>query len=276
MQGALCRRSAGGGGRSLPVGVVAMRSLAAPEAAASYRAVKSRVQSWWRGAGWDEFVRLLGGVAFGGGVLFFVALAVSAPKGAYVTLELQLMHAMRHGAAPAGPAWLASAVRDLTALGSAAVLLLLTGLILGFLCLRRKYRVVALLAGATVGGQILNTVLKNAFERVRPEAALRLVEVTSTSFPSGHAMAASIFYLTVGLVLARMAPRRREKIYFVATALLLTGVVGCSRVYLGVHYPTDVLAGWAAGGSWALLCCYVADRLARRGALRAEMTEHAE
>lgn len=229
--------------------------------------VKSRVQTWWRTAGWNEGARLLGGVAFAGAVLLFVALARHAPKGSYQALELQLMQALRHEGHPLGPFWAAGAVRDLTALGSAVVVILLLLLILGYLCLRRRYRLALLLAVAAAGGEILNTTLKNAFERARPDAALHLVEVASTSFPSGHAMAGSIFYLTVGLVLARAAERKREQIYFVAMALLLTGLTGFSRVYLGVHYPTDVLAGWAAGTAWALLCCFFADRLARRGAL---------
>ncbi len=212
----------------------------------------------------------MGGVTFLGAVLLFVALSLHAPKGTYQALELQLMQSLRQDGHPIGPYWAASAVRDLTALGSAVVLMMLAVLILGYLCLRRFYRLALLLAVATTGGQILNATLKNTFERARPEAALRLVEVASTSFPSGHAMGASIFFLTVGLVLARMAKRKREQVYFVATALLLAGLTGLSRVYLGVHYPTDVIAGWAAGTAWALLCCFVADRLALRGKLRAE------
>lgn len=215
-------------------------------------------------------MRLLGGVAFLGAVLLFVSLARHAPKGTYQALEIHFMESMRRDGQPLGPFWALSAVRDLTALGSAVFVILMILLILGYLCLRRRYRLALLLALSTAGGEILNTSLKNTFERARPDVALRLVEVSSTSFPSGHAMAASIFYLTVGLVLARAAERRREKTYFLATALLLTFLTGFSRVYLGVHYPTDVLAGWAAGTAWALLCCYFADRLARRGALRAE------
>ncbi len=134
--------------------------------------------------------------------------------------------------------------------------------------MRRFYRIAALLTVACAGGGVLNELLKNAFHRARPEAALRLVAVESLSFPSGHAMASSIFYLTIGLLLSRLAQHRREKAYIIGTAILLTVVTGLSRVYLGVHYPTDVLAGWAAGIAWALLCFLVADALARRGKLR--------
>ena len=88
-------------------------------------------------------------------------------------------------------------------------------------------------------------------------------------------MASSIFYLTLGALLARTARRRREKIYFVCSGILLTSLIGFSRVYLGVHYPTDVLAGWSAGTAWALLCWFVADWLGRRGKLREETGEPA-
>jgi undecaprenyl-diphosphatase len=86
-------------------------------------------------------------------------------------------------------------------------------------------------------------------------------------------MASSIFYLTMGVLLARTAQRRREKAYFVGSALLITFLIGFSRVYLGVHYPTDVLAGWSAGTAWAMVCWFVADWLGRRGKLRKETGE---
>lgn len=235
--------------------------------------VITRVQTWWRQAGWDEFVRVLGGVVFMGAVLLFVTLAVSAPKGTFLEAELHLMRAFRDEGRPLGPHWALEAVRDLTALGSATVLILLILLILGDLCLRRHYRIALLIALTTGGGEILNAILKDAFDRARPEESLRLVEVSTSSFPSGHSMAGSIFYLTIGAVLARVTTRRREKSYFMLTAILLTGLTGFSRVYLGVHYPTDVLAGWSAGTAWALLCWYIADALARRGKMRAETGE---
>jgi undecaprenyl-diphosphatase len=186
------------------------------------------------------------------------------------------MQAMRNDGQPLGPVGTAAVVRDLTALGSAVVLILLTLLILGYLLIIAHYRVACLIAIATAGGQALNLTLKNAFARARPDTALHLVEVTSTSFPSGHAMASSIFYLTIGALLARTARRRREKTYLIAAALLVTFLIAFSRVYLGVHYPTDVLAGWSAGTAWALLCWFVADWLGRRGKLRAETGEPAQ
>lgn len=236
-----------------------------------FEPVRSRVHSWWEETGWDRFVRVLAGVGFLGGILLFLLLALNAPKGTYLEIELQLMRALRHEGVGIGPHWFADAMRDLTALGSAIVLILLTLMILGYLAMRRHYRIAVLIAASIGGGEIINAILKETFDRARPDATLHLVEVKTSSFPSGHAMAASIFYLTVGALLARTAERRREKSYLIATALLLTVLTAFSRVYLGVHYPTDVLAGCAAGTSWALLCWFVADWLARRGSLREEV-----
>jgi undecaprenyl-diphosphatase len=189
--------------------------------------------------------------------------------------ETKIMEAMRENGAPFGPAWLADAMRDMTALGSAAVLMLLSLMIVGYLWLSQRRRMAIFVIAAVAGGQLLNFALKNAFHRARPASTLHLVNVASSSFPSGHAMAASIFYLTMGALLTRTAKRRREKAYLLAAALLCTTLVGFSRVYLGVHYPSDVLAGCAAGTAWAVLCWWVADKLARRGSLRAETREPA-
>ena len=232
-------------------------------------------REWWGRPGWERFVHVVAAGSFVLAVGLFLELADDAPEGDYLPVETKIMEAMRRGGEPWGPAGTAAVVRDITALGSAVVLILLTLLILGFLLMSGRMRVAALIAVATAGGQALNLTLKNAFERARPDSALHLVEVTSTSFPSGHSMASSIFYLTMGALLARMASRRREKSYFVGAALLITFMIGFSRVYLGVHYPTDVLAGWSAGTAWALVCWFVADWLGRRGKLRKDTGETA-
>ena len=232
-------------------------------------------REWWGRPGWERFVHILAAVSFLLAIGVFIELADDAPEGDYLPTEMKIMEAMRRGGQPWGPAGTASVVRDITALGSAMVLSLLTVLILGYLWMSGRLRVAALITVATAGGQALNLLLKNSFSRARPDSALHLVEVTSSSFPSGHTMASSIFYLTMGALLARMAKRRREKAYFVGAALLMTFMIGFSRVYLGVHFPTDVLAGWSAGTAWALLCWFVADWLGRRGKLREDTGEPA-
>lgn len=229
--------------------------------------------AWWGRPGWDRFVRIVAALTFFGAAGVFLHLADAAPEGDYLPLESTILQSMRRNGEPLGPMGTASVVRDITALGSAVVIIVMTVLIVGFLCISGRVRIAALIAVATSGGQVLNLVLKHTFARERPDIALRLTEASSTSFPSGHAMASSIFYLTTGALLARMASRRREKTYFVAAALLLTFLVGFSRVYLGVHYPTDVLAGWCAGTGWALFCWFVADWLGRRGKLQEETGE---
>lgn len=205
----------------------------------------------------------------------FVGLAWMVGNGTHLVAENAIMRSLRHDGLPIGPQGFADVMRDLTALGSAAVLSTLTVLIIGYLALCGRYRIAVLVFVAAVGGQLVNHILKNGFDRARPAAELRLVTVRSSSFPSGHAMAASIFYLTMGALLARTSRRRREKIFVMAAAMVMSGLVGFSRVYLGVHYPTDVLAGWMAGAAWALSCWIIADWLGRHGALRQETGETA-
>lgn len=201
----------------------------------------------------------------------FIELADDAPDGDFLPFENRLMQSMRVDGQPLGPPGTVGVVRDISALGGAMVITLMTLLLIGYLCLSRRFRTAALIAVATAGGQALNLILKHAFARERPEATLHLVEVQSASFPSGHSMAGSIFYLTIGALLARTAQRRREKTYLMCAAVLITFLIGFSRVYLGVHYPTDVLAGWSAGAAWAMLCWFVADWLARRGTLKTDL-----
>lgn len=231
----------------------------------------SRLKSWRTPEGWNELVIVLGVATFLLATWVFVELADDAPEGDYLATERTIMQAFRHAdtGAPIGPHWMPDAVRDVTALGSAVVLIILALLILGYLCLMRRYAAAVLVAIACAGGEGLNSVLKESFQRARPAITSHLVEVKSLSFPSGHSMAASIFYLTMGALLAQTATRRREKVYIMTAAILFTVLTGVSRVYLGVHYPTDVLAGWSAGTAWAILCWFVARWYDRRGKLRA-------
>lgn len=156
-------------------------------------------------------------------------------------------------AQPVGPAWLKAAAIDVTALGGVTVLTLVTVLAVGYLLASRKWLTAGLLTAATVSGRILGSVLKAGFGRARPDIVPHLVDVHSLSYPSGHATNSAIVFLTLGALLARAQDMRRTRIYVMAAGVLLTVLVGCSRVLVGVHWPTDVLAGWAVGGSWAML-----------------------
>ncbi|HEX8822350.1 MAG TPA: phosphatase PAP2 family protein [Archangium sp.] len=165
---------------------------------------------------------------------------------------------------PRGPVWLAEAARDVTALGSVSVLALVVCTVGGYLALVRRWRTLALVVGSTVGGTLLNSLLKGLFARPRPTVVPHLTWVMTESFPSGHAMLSAIVYLTLGALLAQLVERHWLKVYLVAVGLSLPLLVGVTRVYLGVHYPTDVLGGWMAGLGWALLSALVARAVRRR------------
>jgi undecaprenyl-diphosphatase len=125
---------------------------------------------------------------------------------------------------------------------------------------------------ATLGGFVLSSILKHSYHRPRPNLVVHLSAVYTTSFPSGHSMLSAVVYMTLGTLLANFVTERRVKFYFVSVAMVLTFLVGVSRVFMGVHYPTDVLAGWSAGLAWALLCWMAARYLQRRGAVEKDIT----
>lgn len=162
---------------------------------------------------------------------------------------------------PIGPPWVRAAFLDLTALGGRTVLTLFTVIAAGYLLAARKRLNALLLVGSIGLGAIVCSLLKHIFSRPRPDLVTHLVNVSSASFPSGHAMNSAVTYLTLGVLLARLEPDRRKTFYLLGAAIVLTLLVGMSRVYLGVHWPTDVVAGWAVGGCWALLCWAVGMKL---------------
>lgn len=171
---------------------------------------------------------------------------------------------------PLGPLWLEIAMLDITALGSTTLLVLLTLIVTGYLFIEGKRASALFVLLATSSGAVLNHVLKTLFDRPRPDLVAHLVEVHTLSFPSGHAMGAALTFLTLGVLIVRTEQKRRIKIYVLSIAVALTLMVGISRIYLGVHWPTDVLAGWCVGGAWALMCWLIALWLQRRGAIEPE------
>ena len=173
---------------------------------------------------------------------------------------------MRPGsmADPWGPGWLEEAAMDLTALGGIAVLGLFALVVTGFLILQRKRLSALLLVLGLAGGVGLSEGLKAVFGRERPPEALRAVETMSASFPSGHSLLSAVFYLSIGVMLTRAFPQRRFKAYVIGVAVLLTLIVGLTRVYLAAHWATDVLAGWSVGAAWAMALWLVAYGIQRR------------
>jgi len=196
----------------------------------------------------------------------FAEIADEVLEGETRSFDEHVVHWMRRPADPSvlkGPQWLHQAARDITALGSYSVLTLVATAVAGFLVLKRKHRTAGLVLTATIGGGLLSSILKAVFDRGRPELP-PIVYVTSPSFPSGHAMISAVVYLTLGALLAEVVEGSRLKLHCLLTAMLITFLVGLSRIYLGVHYPTDVLAGWLAGLLWAMLCWFGFRILAAR------------
>jgi len=208
-------------------------------------------------------------VLFGLGWVF-LALAALATRATATDFDKAVLHLLRSDAAglnPVGPAWLESTMVNITALGSGPVATLVVLLVFGFLLLAGKPRLAALVVACSVGSALVNYWLKLFFDRGRPTVISILQPASGLSFPSGHAMISVALYLTLGVLIAGSLQRRALRIYVVAAAALLAFLIGFSRMYLGVHYPTDVLAGWTVGLAWALVCGLVERTLQRRGAV---------
>ena len=207
------------------------------------------------------------------GVWAFAELADEVVEGATRNLDRDLLLLLRTPGDPddpVGPDWVEEIMRDFTAMGGIAVLTIATLAVAGFFLLQRKFSSTLYLLVAVGGGLLISSVTKEAFDRPRPDLVPYGSIVHTASFPSGHSMLAAVVYLTLGVLVARTLPQRRLKIYVLSLATFVAILVGLSRVYLGVHWPTDVLAGWLAGVAWACLCMLVARWLARRGDVEPE------
>jgi undecaprenyl-diphosphatase len=209
-------------------------------------------------------IRLLAVLLIPAALLFsFIKLAGEVMEGETLAFDKAILLALRSSgdtSDPIGPPWLEAAMRDLTALGSTAVLTIVTLAMAGLLLITRHPRLSGLLLLAVGLGTTLSNALKNLLARPRPDFVAHAVEVHTMSFPSGHAMLSALTYLTIGALLARDQPLP-VKTYILCVAIIVSVLVGISRVYLGVHYPTDVLAGWAIGGAWACLWWMIAVKV---------------
>ena len=160
-----------------------------------------------------------------------------------------------------GPAWLEGVGRDVSALGGFLILGLLSLAVCGYLLLKRKNMLALYIAVAVSSGSLLNTILKGLIERPRPDIVPHATSAALSSFPSGHAMMSAVVFLTLGALLALSSDDKRIKIYILFWSVFMTVLVGISRVYLGVHWPTDIIAGWIAGSIWAILCLLVSQKV---------------
>ena len=238
------------------------------------RHAAQNIWAWVRDHG--NFILLLSTLIVAGGVWGFAELADEVVEGDTKVFDEWAIKSLRRAdnpAIPIGPTWLHEVGRDMTALGGVAVLGGMTLAVAGYLLMIKKYHAMWLVISATTGGLVISTLLKWMFSRERPQLVPHLSVVHTSSFPSGHSMLSAVVYLTLGVMLARLVPNRSAKIYFMGLAIFLSFLIGISRVYMGVHYPTDVLAGWTAGCVWATLCYIVARQLQIKGKVEKDTEE---
>jgi len=205
----------------------------------------------------------------------FIEIADEVGEGATRALDERVLLALRSAsdrADPIGPRWVEEMARDFTALGGIGVLALITLATVVYLLLMRKRHAALMLIASVGGGILLSTLFKAGFDRPRPDLVAHLSHIYTASFPSGHSMMAAVTYLTLGALLSPLHRDWAIKLFFLSAAVVITVLVGLSRIYLGVHWPTDVLAGWAAGAAWASLCWLAALWFQKRGAVEPPVT----
>jgi undecaprenyl-diphosphatase len=195
------------------------------------------------------------------GTLIFILIANEVSEGETRHFDLMILESLRNPDnlhQTKGPEWVEMAMNDITALGGGTFIVIITVSVVGFLILQKNYNAMWLILVATIGGALLSFGLKELIGRERPPLIFHLVYVNSLSFPSGHSMMSAVVYLTQASLISQIQKKKSIRVYIITIALILTLLIGISRVYLGVHYPTDVLAGWSIGIAWAFLCWFFA------------------
>ncbi|WP_176733408.1 phosphatase PAP2 family protein [Bosea sp. BIWAKO-01] len=214
--------------------------------------------------------------AFAVAVLGLCFLAGEMIAGDLARLDMAVLAAFRSAGdlgRPLGPPWLQEAGRDITALGSFAFLGILFAATVGYLILIGRRDAAKLVSVTVIGGAAVSAALQLWLDRPGPDGPY---VVFTANFPSEHATLSAMTFLTLGAVLSQMATDRRVRAYLMALAIILTVAVGLSRIYLGVHYPSDVLAGWCIGSVWAALCWTLGLRLQQRRDVQAPAAVPAE
>ena len=197
-------------------------------------------------------------------LLLFAGIAYGVSQDQFGAFDRSVILVFRDMTGPRGPAWMPEAARDVTSLGSVIVICLLAGAYVGYLLLNGQRRSAILLLVSLLGGLALNNLLKALFDRPRPDLTLVSLRVFSSSFPSGHAALSCVAYLTMAALIPRNAQAEPVRRYMMTAAIVLVLLIGMTRIYLGVHYPSDVLAGWCVGGAWVLTCWQAAKEIERR------------
>ncbi len=186
----------------------------------------------------------------------FVAVGGEVLEGETLAIDRRLLLMLRTPGDPARPIGSLSfeeAMRDITALGGFTVLAIVTVVAALAFVLHRRRTHALILVVTVVLAQICGSSLKSLYDRPRPDLVPHGSYVYSASFPSGHSMLSATTYLTLAMLISSLEPQRSTKALVFCLALMLMLAIGFSRVYLGVHWPSDVLAGWCAGTAWAFL-----------------------
>ncbi len=201
--------------------------------------------------------RLLAAILLVGAAIWgFLVLDGEVREGETTAFDRALILALRQSVDPnrlRGPAWLQETARDITALGGFTVLGLITVAALAVLLVYGRHRQALVFGTAAVGAQVLAEAIKNVVGRPRPSFVARYDLIASSSFPSGHSMMAPAIYFTLAAIVAAGELRPAARVMLMVGSVVLVIAIGVSRVYLGVHWPTDVLAGWTLGSAVALV-----------------------
>jgi undecaprenyl-diphosphatase len=186
----------------------------------------------------------------------FFTLGAEIGEGDTSAFDRKLIRLLRNsdmGGEPVGPAWFKDSMRDVTALGGFTFLTLMTTVVVLGLFFHRKRREGIIVALTAISSQTSIEILKVLYDRPRPDPVLPHLHAYTASFPSGHTTESTAIFLTVATAIATLEANDNTKMltYAVATFAILS--IGFSRVYLGMHWPTDVLGGWVLGTAWALV-----------------------
>jgi undecaprenyl-diphosphatase len=211
----------------------------------------------WIGAHVQGFHRAVGAFLVIGMVVVlvmsvgFAMLAEQVMAGATLHADESILRMMERMGAP----WLDNVALEVTALGARVVVWMVVLVASVFMWSSRHHYSAALLWVSMIGAGFVNAALKVSFNRPRPDVfPWRTQHVGLASFPSGHAMTSVVVYGTLAFLIARLAPTKLLRRITWVTAILVILLIGWSRLYLGVHYPSDVLAGFVMGAAWAIIC----------------------
>ena len=196
--------------------------------------------------------------------LLFCLIAILVSAGLTKSFDDTILLSMRqteNASIPVGPAWLKNFMIDISSLGSVSIIVLIVVFVSGFLIIKRDFKLLRVILFAAIGGGIIDLLLKILFTRPRPEIVPHFVNAEFWSFPSGHSIMSSVVYLSLAAIFIPVKMNENIKKYFLIFAVVITLLVGLSRIYLGVHYPTDVLAGWLLGTAWSCISILLADKL---------------